>query len=165
MMYCNAFRFIPAFSQSSYRKRKEPTTMSIILIGYRLCVFASGSLITDILNCLILIISSCLHFGQNNGKFISSVSLRIFNLVSFPHIGHNIHCSSCTSPPQIKPMGLKEFSHNWVAVTIPIFVQPICFYSFIFRLKIIIDGIIRTIAYPNTQASCNGTSERLPLIA
>ncbi len=34
------------------------------LMCYRLCVFASGSLITDILNCLRFITASCLHFGQ-----------------------------------------------------------------------------------------------------
>ncbi len=72
--------------------------MSKILIGYRLCVFASGSLITDILNCLMLIIVSCLHFGQNSGKFFNSVSSRIFSLVLFPHIGHNIHFSTCIFP-------------------------------------------------------------------
>lgn len=45
--------------------------------GYRLCVYASGSLITVVFCCSILIIVSCLHFGQNNGKFLSTVSLRI----------------------------------------------------------------------------------------
>ena len=40
-----------SLSRSSYLKSKKPTTMSNKLIGYRLCVCASGSLITDILNC------------------------------------------------------------------------------------------------------------------
>ena len=57
--------------------------MSIKFIGYRLCVFASGSLITDKWNCLMLTIVSCLHFVQNSGKFSRTVSSRIFNLVFF----------------------------------------------------------------------------------
>ena len=32
-------------------------------------LFASGSLMTDTLNCLTLIKVSCLHFGQNSGNF------------------------------------------------------------------------------------------------
>ena len=52
---------------------KEPTTTRGSLVCYRLCVYASGSLITDRLNCFTLIKFSCLHFGQNNGKLISSV--------------------------------------------------------------------------------------------
>ncbi len=74
--------------------KKEPTTMSGLLIGYRLCVLASGSLITDIFNCCMLISVSCLHFGQNKGKCSSTVSSRIFNLVLLPQTGHKIHCSS-----------------------------------------------------------------------
>lgn len=57
---------------------------------YRLCVFASGSLITDIFNCFTLISVSCLHFGQNSGKFSSTVSLRILIRVLLLQIGHNI---------------------------------------------------------------------------
>ena len=61
---------------------KEPTTTRGSLVCYRLCVYASGSLITDRLNCFTLIKFSCLHFGQNNGKLISSVSdlilIRVF---------------------------------------------------------------------------------------
>lgn len=34
---------------------------------------------------------SCLHFGQNSGKFLSSVSLRTLFRVLFPQIGHLIH--------------------------------------------------------------------------
>ena len=60
---------------------------------YRLCVCASGSLITVILNCFTWIKVSCLHFGQNSGKFLSSVSFRIFNLVLFPQTGHNTQFS------------------------------------------------------------------------
>ena len=55
------------------------------------CVFASGSLITVILNCFAFIKVSFLHFGQNKGKFFNSVSLRSFVLVLLLHIGHNTH--------------------------------------------------------------------------
>ena len=65
----------------------------LLATGYRLCVCASGSLITVILNCFTWIKVSCLHFGQNSGKFLSSVSFRIFNLVLFPQTGHNIQFS------------------------------------------------------------------------
>ncbi len=61
---------------------------------YRLCVLASGSLITDIFNCRTLINVSCLHFGQYKGKFTRIVSFRIRSLVLLPHIGHNIHSIS-----------------------------------------------------------------------
>ena len=63
------------------------------LVCYRLCVYASGSLITDVFSCFTLISVSCLHFGQNSGKFFSSVSSRIRVRVLFPHMGHNIQCS------------------------------------------------------------------------
>ena len=58
---------------------------------YRLCVYASGSWITDIFSSLTLIKLSCLHLWQNKGKFFSSVSLRTLFLVLFPQIGHLIH--------------------------------------------------------------------------
>ena len=66
---------------------------------YRLCVCASGSLIIDILNCLILIKVSCLHLGQNKGKFLSIVSPRIRNLVLFLHIGQFTHSIFSISSP------------------------------------------------------------------
>ena len=58
---------------------------------YRLCVYASGSWITDIFICFTLIKVSRLHLGQNNGKFLSLVSLRIIVRVLLPQTGHNIH--------------------------------------------------------------------------
>ena len=61
------------------------------LTCYRLCVLASGSLITDIFSCFTLIIVSCLHLGQNSGKFSSTVSSRILTRVLLPQTGHNIH--------------------------------------------------------------------------
>ena len=74
-------------------KRKEPiirVPAGCGLSALRLCVC---SLITVILNCFTWIKVSCLHFGQNSGKFLSSVSFRIFNLVLFPQTGHNIQFS------------------------------------------------------------------------
>ena len=65
--------------------------MILTLIGYWLCVVASGSLITIILNCCTLINVSFLHFGQNSGKFSRIVSLRSFNRVLLLHSGHNTH--------------------------------------------------------------------------
>ncbi len=44
--------------------KKKSITTSNKLIGYRLCVLASGSLITDIFSFRIFISVSCLHFGQ-----------------------------------------------------------------------------------------------------
>ena len=67
---------------------------------YRLCVLASGSLITDIFSCCTRISVSCLHLGQNRGKFSSIVSLRTFNLVLFSQRGHN---SQSTSSPTSSP--------------------------------------------------------------
>ena len=58
---------------------------------YRLCVCASGSWITDILMCFTLISVSCLHFGQNNGKFSSTVSSRNLIRVLLLQTGHSSH--------------------------------------------------------------------------
>ena len=71
--------------------KKEPITANLCFADYRLCVCASGSLITVIFNLWTLIRFSCLHFGQYKGKFLSTVSSRIFNLVLLPHTGQNIH--------------------------------------------------------------------------
>ena len=79
--------------------KKEPITIRNSLIGYRLCVFASGSLITDIFSCFTLISVSCLHFGQNNGKFSSIVSSRILIRVLLLQAGHNIHCMTSIKSP------------------------------------------------------------------
>ncbi len=74
-----------------FQTQKEPTTIRFYLMRYRLCVLASGSLITYTFNFCTLINVSCLHFGQNRGTFLSSVSVRILILVLFPHIGHKIY--------------------------------------------------------------------------
>ena len=78
--------------------KKEPITAFLTYACYRLCVCASGSLITEILNCVTLISVSCLHFGQKRGKFSSTVSSRIFNLVLLSQIGQNAHWSFIFSP-------------------------------------------------------------------
>ena len=58
---------------------------------YRLCVCASGSWTIDKFSFLTVIRISCLHLGQYNGKFSSTVSSRIFNRVLLPQKGHKIH--------------------------------------------------------------------------
>ena len=60
------------------------TSGSIALARYRLCVCASGSLITNIWYPFASIKLSCLHLGQNRGKFIRTVFFNcpdIINLV------------------------------------------------------------------------------------
>jgi len=57
--------------------------------SYRLCVLTSGSLITETIKFFPLINVSCLHFGQNKGKFSSMVSSRSFTLVLLLQMGHN----------------------------------------------------------------------------
>lgn len=81
----------------------KPITVGKVPICYRLCVCASGSLITDIFSCFTFISVSCLHFGQNNGKFSSIVSPRIFTRVLLPHTGHNNHCSAIIANPCFPP--------------------------------------------------------------
>ena len=80
-------------------KTKEPITRAQGLTGYRLCVYASGSLITDVFNSLTLISVSCLHFGQNSGKFSSTVSGRTLIRVLLLQIGHSTHFSFFNEPP------------------------------------------------------------------
>src|SRR5699024_7157204 len=59
-----------------------------VLSALRLCVWLFD-------NCGIqmftLIKVSCLHLGQNSGKYFSSVSPRIFSLVLFPQTGQRNH--------------------------------------------------------------------------
>lgn len=76
--------------------KKEPITAIIGIACYWLCVCASGSLTTDIFNFRILISVSCLHFGQNKGKFSSIVSCLIFSRVLLLQTGHNTHSSRST---------------------------------------------------------------------
>ena len=86
-----AFFFCRRTADYYLLSKKEPITANLCFADYRLCVCASGSLITVIFNLWTLIRFSCLHFGQYKGKFLSTVSSRIFNLVLLPHTGQNIH--------------------------------------------------------------------------
>lgn len=52
---------------------------------------ASGSLITETFCFSILIKVSRLHFGQNSGNFLNSVSGLIFMRVLLRQTGHNNH--------------------------------------------------------------------------
>ena len=72
-------------------KQKEPIIIRFISCDYRLCVNASGSVITVVLNCFTLIIISRLHFGQYSGKFSSTVLSQILILVLLLQLGHNSH--------------------------------------------------------------------------
>ena len=100
---CNATLFInrialqhKVFLRNWCFQNKKPTNYDFSQV-YRLCVCASGSLITEILNFITLIKTSCLHLGQNNGKFRSSVSDRILMRVLLPQTGHNNHLN-CSFP-------------------------------------------------------------------
>lgn len=114
--------------------------------GYRLCVYASGSLITVVFRCLTFIKVSCLHFGQNKGKFFSSVSLRIFNLVLFPQIGQNIHSA-------------------WYILTTPFDYLKNCFtksvsFSFFCTVSLHVSGSSRfDKRVPNTSSICVRSKE------
>ena len=82
--------------------KTEPITYEVLPQCYRLCVLASGSWMMDRFSCLTAIKVSCLHFGQNKGKFINSVSFRTLTRVLLLQIGHNIHdCFSTATPPFI----------------------------------------------------------------
>ena len=88
-------------------KQKEPIIIRFISCDYRLCVNASGSVITVVLNCFTLIIISRLHFGQYSGKFSSTVLSQILILVLLLQLGHNSHsfffilCFSSDNLPEI----------------------------------------------------------------
>jgi len=68
-LYSNGFVF-----RCYILEPKRADNRNFNLACYRLCIFASGSLITNIFICCILIKVSCLHFGQYNGKFNNTVS-------------------------------------------------------------------------------------------
>ena len=98
-----------------FQKTKKPITMVFYLMRYRLCVYASGSLVTDIFSCFILIRVSCLHLGQNSGKFTRTVSSRILTLVLLLQMGHNIQLSFLAFMDNFTLLALfplKEFDCN-----------------------------------------------------
>ncbi len=92
----HALRSSSGFCDRRFSNAK-PITTRIAPVCYRLCVCASGSLITDIFNCRTLIRASCLHLGQYNGKFIRMVSSRSRSLVLLLQIGHRSQFSLCTN--------------------------------------------------------------------
>ena len=83
--------FFSAAGQIIENIKTEPITCEVFPRCYRLCVLASGSLITEIFCCRTLISVSCLHFGQYSGNRSSTVSYRIRSRVLLPHTGHIIH--------------------------------------------------------------------------
>lgn len=78
---------------------KRADNHSSWLTGYWLCVYVSGSLITDVLNCLTLIIVSRLHLGQNSGKFSSTVLRHTLVRVLFLQIKQSTHFSFRKASP------------------------------------------------------------------
>ena len=84
-------------------KADNPRSMAA---GYRLCVCASGSVITDVIKLITLISVSCLHFGQKRGEFFRIVSSRIFNRVLLEQTGQRIHSfvSNKALPPKLHAM-------------------------------------------------------------
>lgn len=80
----SAFNWLKPHNKRADNSRLKAT-------GYRLCVYASGSLITVILRFFTLINVSCLHFGQYSGKFSGIVSIRTRLRVLLPQTGHRIH--------------------------------------------------------------------------
>ena len=87
---------VPPNGHRIFREITEPIT-TFSSACYRLCVYASGSLIMAILNWFTFIRLSALHFGQNSGKLRSSVSLFTLILVLLLHTGHNIHLKQLLS--------------------------------------------------------------------
>ncbi len=100
------------FKSTIFCHKKEPI-IAILLTYYRLCILVSGSLITEILNCFTLILVSCLHLGQNSGKFSIIVSSHILTLVLLPHTGHNIHSYLRTLAPHLSHF-INSFFHSLV---------------------------------------------------
>lgn len=93
--------------RSSMMAVKMQNAEPFIPLGdHRLCVLASGSLILVVMNLLTLISTSCLHLGQNSGKFSSFVSCRSFTRVLLPQEGHRSHFSNSfitlTSLPYVR---------------------------------------------------------------
>lgn len=91
----SAVKSIYKFIQRIIKERAGNCEQSHMLSALRLSV---GSLITDIFSCFTLIIVSCLHLGQNSGKFSSTVSPSILTRVLLPQTGHNIHSYLHTLP-------------------------------------------------------------------
>ena len=101
------------YASAAIIKRNEPIIrIPLSATGYRLCVYASGSLITVVFNFVTLISVICLHLGQNKGNLFNSVSALICTLVLLPQTGQRIKSVFCI----------------------------ICWYSFFFQRQSIVKG-------------------------
>ena len=89
--------FFSAAGQIIENIKTEPITYEVFPRCYRLCVLASGSWMMDRFICRMSTSVSCLHFGQNRGKFFNSVSARTFNRVLLLQTGHKTHFSFTTA--------------------------------------------------------------------
>ena len=67
--------------------------------GYRLCVYASGSLITVVFISFTWTNVSFLHLGQNSGKCSSTVFRHTLVWVLLLQRGHSTHFSISNAPP------------------------------------------------------------------
>ena len=107
---------------------KRADNRSSWLIGYRLCVYASGSMITDVLKCFTLITVSRLHLGQYRGKFSSTVSGRTLIRVLLLQIGHSTHFSFSNAPPPYYL--ISQTGSNLVfAKPLPVYSVWLCAYA------------------------------------
>ena len=106
LISCNITINSPFLSISRHIKQ-EPIT--VFFTCYRLCVFASGSLIIKVLNCWTFTNVSFLHFGQNNRKFVIVVSCRSLIRVLFSQTGHN--SQSIFSAISTTPLIFHRFYH------------------------------------------------------
>ena len=71
-----------------------------------------GSVWTVVCNSFTWITVSCLHFGQNSGKFSSTVSGRTLIRVLFPHTGHSTHLSLFKCATSISYRALDTLSRS-----------------------------------------------------
>ncbi len=123
--------------------------MSLSLTTYRLCVSASGSLITVIFSFCTFTMLSCLHLGQKRGKFFSSVSSLTIIRVLLLHTGHKSQVASSDvfsisiSPPLYKnyffnpTVGKRKYTchHYQVAYSIFSFLSALIKRSIYFILE------------------------------
>lgn len=85
---------IVALAYVNFSLIKWAGNYSFMTVNHRLCVFASGSLITVICSSFASIKLSRLHFGQYRGKFLKIVSFLILSRVLLPQTGHKTHPAS-----------------------------------------------------------------------
>lgn len=92
-LLCHLPRSIFLFFHRGDRIKSEnrADNIGVFSLCYRLCVLVSGSCTMNRVSCQTALKVSCLHWGQNNGKFSRTVSLRILNHVLLPQKGRKIH--------------------------------------------------------------------------